>query len=279
MKIHILILFTVFALVFSSCETTVPLDLTQVEERVVIEGLVTDHASHNYVKITRSTGFYGTGTTERITDAIVSVVDNDGTMHTFVHNPNGHADSTGYYLPDVPFSGVIGKTYKLSALVDGKEYNAEDELIRLVPIDKLTYRVNEDEQADPEDEGRFYELLLSVKEPQDTRDYYLFKCYRNDKVEYANETDLYFADDELIGENIDGVPLPVYYAVNDKARVEVLSLSRDAFVFYRDLQKLLANDGGLFGTPPANPRSNLSNGALGFFQVSALQSGEVIIAE
>ena len=98
-------------------------------------------------------------------------------------------------------------------------------------------------------------------------------------LEYANETDVYFSDDELIGENIDGIPLPVLYGPSDQARIEVFSLSRGAFVFYRDLQKLLANDGGMFANPPANPRSNLSNGALGFFQVSAVQSGELVIGE
>jgi hypothetical protein len=144
-------------------------------------------------------------------------------------------------------------------------------------MEKLEYRVNEDEQRDPEDPGRFYEVLLFVKEPKETRDYYLFKCYRNGNLEYANETDIYLADDELIGENIDGIPLPLFYASGDQARVEVYSLTRGAFVFYRDLQKLLNNDGGMFGTPPANPRSNISNGALGFFQTSSIQAGEITI--
>ena len=69
----------------------------------------------------------------------------------------------------------------------------------------------------------------------------------------------------------------MFYAQDDLARVEVYSLTREAFIYYRDLQKLLTNDGGLFGTPPANPRSNISGGALGFFQVSAIVSGEIVI--
>jgi hypothetical protein len=93
------------------------------------------------------------------------------------------------------------------------------------------------------------------------------------------DTDVYYADDELVGENIDGFPLPIYYSANDLARAEVYSLSRDAYIFYRDLYKLLNNDGGMFNQPPADPRTNLSNGALGLFQVSAVVSSEIRINE
>lgn len=272
MKKYIFLL-PALVILLSSCEKTIQLDFEQTPQRLVIEGFVTDRADHNYVKISRTNDFYGKGKTPRVTDATVMVEDNDGNIYNFSHQE----DSLGYYFPTVPFAGEIGKRYKLTVVVDGMEYTGEDELVRLVPMDKLEYRVNENEREDPEEDGKFYELLLFVKEPQDTRDYYLFKCFRNDSVKYMNETDVYFSDDELIGESIDGVSLPVYYGVGDMARIEVYSLTRDAFVFYRDLQKLLNNDGGLFGTPPANPRTNLSGDALGFFQVSAIQSGEILI--
>jgi hypothetical protein len=264
---------------FSSCEKTVHLDMEQTPQRIVIEGYVTDMADHNFVKVTRTKDFYTNGATPRVTDATVMVEDSDGNIFNFIHYAGTNEDSAGYYFPETPFAGVVGKTYKLSVIVDGESFSAEDELFRLVPMDKLEYRVNEEEQEDPEDHGRFYEVLLFVKEPKETKDYYLFKCFRNDTIDYAAENDIYYSDDELIGENIDGVPLPIFYAKGDVARVEVYSMTRDAFVYYRDLQKLLTNDGGLFGTPPANPRSNLSGDALGFFQVSAIESGEIVIEE
>ena len=259
----------------TACEKTVTLDLEQTQPRIVIEGQVTDLSTMNFVKISRSTGFYNSGKTTRVTDATVVVEDNVGGTHTYAHYQGSHPDSIGYYFPEEPFSGVEGRTYKLTVMVAGELYEATDQLLRLVPIDKLEYQINPNEESDPEHPGRFFELLLFVKEPQDTRDYYLFKSYRNDSLKYMNETDVYFADDELIGENIDGIPLPLFYGKGDKAGVEVYSLSRDAFVYYRDLQKILNNDGGLFGTPPANPRSNLTNGALGLFQASAFRRVEL----
>lgn len=277
MKNIFIIIITLFVL--TSCEKTVELDLENSTPKIVIEGLVTDREGHQYVKVSRSAGFYSTGKTPRVSDATVMIADDQGNTFSFVHNPNSHADSTGYYLPETPLTGAIGRTYTLTVVADGQTYEASDTMFRLTPIDKLEYRINEEEQEDPEDDGRFYELLLFVKEPQDTKDYYLFKSFRNGALEYQNDTDVYYADDELIGENIDGISLPLFYAVDDVAKIEVQSLSRQAFIFYRDLSKLLNNDGGMFGTPPANPRTNLSNDAVGFFQVSAIQSAELVIAE
>jgi hypothetical protein len=267
------------ALLLTACEETIDLELDQTASKVVVEGQVTDVADHNYVKVSRTVDFYNTGKAPSITDAMVRIEDNAGNSFPFVHYQGASPDSVGMYFPESPFAGEIGRVYKLTVEIDGQSYTAQDTLFRIVPIDKLESQLNIDEQADPEDPGRFYEVLLFVREPQDTEDYYLFKFYRNGVLEYGTETDIYFSDDKLLAENIDGIPTPIFYAKDEVARVEAYSLTRDAFIYYRDLQKLLNNDGGMFGTPPANPRSNVSNGAVGFFQVSAIASDEITVVE
>lgn len=62
------------------------------------------------------------------------------------------------------------------------------------------------------------------------------------------------------------------------ARVEIYSLSRNGYVLYNDLFLILNSDGGgMFGAIPSSPRTNLTNGALGFFQVSAVNEKELLI--
>lgn len=262
---------------FTACEKTIDLKLSESDNKVVIEGQVTDREGYQFVKVSRSTGFYSTGKTPRVTNAIVQVEDNLGNLVDFVHNPNNHPDSAGYYLPATEFVGVINRSYTMTVTVGSESYAAKDSLTRLVPIDDLSFKIDENEKADPEDPGQYYQMLLYVKEPQETRDYYMFKCYRNGVLEKAIDTDVYYADDEFIKEQIDGIPMPVYFAQGDVASIEVFSLSREAFVFYRDLYKVLNNDGGMYDPPAANPRNNISNGALGFFQASAIQTGEIVI--
>lgn len=269
------IIFLSLAMFQLSCEETTELDLRQTPPRIVIEALVTNKPNYQSVKLSRSAHFYGSGDTPRITDATVSVSDDAGTEYDFVHNPRNHPDSIGVYIPLDNFTGEIGKTYILHVNVDGVTYEASDKLLPVTPIDSLEFKINEDQQEEPEEPGKIYEMLIYAREPRDETNYYLFKYYRNDSLTVFNPTDIYYSDDELLGENISGIPSPVYFAANDKARLEVYSLTRSGYVFYNDLYTGLTNDGGgMFGPIPAPPRTNLSNDALGFFQVSAVQEKE-----
>lgn len=262
----------------TACEEPITLDLKQTSPRIVIEAQVTDQPGYQFVKVTRSSDFYSSGPTPRITDAAVTVQDDEGNTYTFVHNPRNHADSAGYYLPAVPFVGVIGRTYTLDVTTGGKSYQASDKLLSVIPIDKLEYKINRSEKDDPKEPGKYYEIQMFATEPQDEKNYYLFKFYRNGKLTYYNDTDIYYSDDELLAENIDGVPSPVYYGVGDVGKVEAYSISRVGYVYFNDLFNLLNNDaGGMFGPIPAPPRTNLSGDALGFFQVSSVKSAEIQI--
>lgn len=266
------------ALLLFSCEEATQLDLRQTPSKIVIEGLLTNRAAYQSVTISRSTDFYGSGQTPRVENALVKISDDAGSEFTFFHNPRNHPDSMGIYIPEIGFTGEIGKTYMLQVNVDGEVYEATDKLFSVIPIDSLKFQINEDQQEDPNEPGKIYELLIFAREPQDQENYYLFKYYRNDSLTIYNPNHIYYSDDELLGERIDGVPSPVYFASNDKARLEVYSLTRNGYIFYNDLSSLLNSDGGgMFGPIPASPRTNLSNGALGFFQVSAVQDKETYI--
>jgi hypothetical protein len=267
------VLLLIFPVAFFSCEEPYQLDLEQTPPTVVIEGLVTNRSSMQSVRITRTAAFYQGGPTPRITDATVRVSDNLGNIFNFVHNPRGHADSAGYYVPEFPFNGIIGRTYSLHVQTEGNVYEASDKLASVINMDSLAVRIDKDEEEEPEEEGRFYEVLLFAREPQNEENFYLFKFFRNDTLSFANDTDIYYSNDELLAENIDGIPAPIHYKTGELARVEAYSISRQGYVYYNDLWSLLNNDsGGMFGPVPSSPRTNLTNGALGFFQVSAVNS-------
>ena len=112
----------------------------------------------------------------------------------------------GIYLPETPFVGAIGRTYTLDVVADGQEFRASDAMFSVTAIDSLDFRINENQQDDPEEPGKIYEMLLFAREPQDETNYYLFKYYRNDSLTVFNPTDIYYSDDQLLGENISGIP-------------------------------------------------------------------------
>ena len=260
-----------------ACDVPVTLDEAQLAPVIVIEGQLTDIPALNYVKLTTTTSFYHKGPIPAVTDAIVSISEEGGSVYSFVHNPGGSEDSIGYYKSVPSFAGKDGLAYTLHVTANGQEYTASDTMVAVNTIDSLTYQVNQLQKQHQPDSGQIYELLLYAKEPQDIRNYYLFRFYRNDSAVRAYENDIYIAEDAALGPTIAGLPSPVYYAQYDTASAHILNVSRYSFIYYLDLQMALNNDGGLFGPPPANPTTNLSNDALGYFLVAAVAADTVVI--
>jgi hypothetical protein len=275
MKRSIALLF--FALTIWGCDVPIELDIHQTPPRVTIEGLLTDRAGQPFVRVTQSVDFYYEGHATQISDASVLLRNELGESVTFNHYTGSNEDSIGYYLPPTGFVGQVGRVYTLSVTTQGKTYEATDSLKYVTSIDSLAYRPNIYAQQDPPSSGHIYELLIYAKEPQESKDYYLVKYYRNDSLTYRGDSDVYVLDDYGVGENIDGVPSAILYTDNDHARIEMYSLTREGFLFYNDLVSIMNSDGGMFSPPPANPRTNFNNGALGFFQVSAIADRSIVV--
>lgn len=262
-------------LIFCSCEETIILDTAQVEPKLVIRSHITSNNRYQLVELSLSVGFYHKNKPPVITDAEVLVRDlTEGISHTFTSNPG---ENEGIYISDNSFQGKVGHTYELEVNWEGKVYTARETMLPVTPLDSLSSRINPFEFQDPGKPGYYYEVLLYAAEPQETNDYYFFKFYRNDSLIYASGTDIYFSDDKFLGERIADLPAPIFYKRGDVARVEMFSVTRDAYIYLNDLFNILNNDSGMFSPPPANPRNNISNGALGYFMVSDISADYLII--
>ena len=271
-----ILIFLAASVLFAACEETIELDITQTPPVYIVEGVVTDQLKNHYVKVNRSLGFYEDGRTPPVSNAVVVVRDNQGNTFPYQYNSE---DST--YYAESAFAGVEGRIYSLEISLEDAQITGVDTLKRVTPIDRAAWRINERQQRNPIDEGYFYEIVMSAKEPKETVDYYLFHFYRNDTIQrFDNKTGVFIADDIFIREDIDNLQAPVYYSEGDTARFEMLSISHRVFVFYNDLSLLLTNDGGMFSSIPANPRTNLSGeNVIGCFQASALVDAEFVVGD
>lgn len=252
-----------------SCEETIEIDLDQAEPLVVIEGLITNEYRQHEIKISKTNSFTTNGQTPRVRGASVVVEDSEGSIYEFEEN------EPGVYRSKAAFAGQIGYTYSMSVEVEGQLFTASDELLPVSPIDSLTIQIDEEEALDPEEEGRFYDVLIFVEEPQETVDYYLIKFYRNGQVENEEGQIVWVFDDVALGPEIDNLPAPIYYALEDTARIEMYSLSKKAYRHFLELSYNIGNDGGMFSSPPANVGTNIEGGAIGVFQVSGISVAEI----
>lgn len=255
----------------SYCDTPIDLDLEQHEPKYVIEGLVTNQLAQHTIRISRTVAFNASTPAERVQEAVVSVQDDQGNHYEFVE------DTAGVYRAATAFAGQAGRTYTLDVTVDGQHFTAEERLPVPAVIDSIIYSINPEEQADPEEEGEFYEVLLFMKEPQATEDYYIAKFYRNSVLENDQGESVFYFDDQILSEQINGLAAPYFYAAEDHFRFELYSLSQKAHRYYFELDNNINSDGGIFSGTPANILTNVEGGAVGYFQVSGVVAAGVTI--
>ena len=256
-----------------ACEDDIQLDVAQADQKIIIQAQVTNRPDYQFVKISKTVGFYDNGISPGVNNAVVSVEDDLGTSWSFSES----TDDEGVYLPDVNFVGEVGRTYTLSVEVEGKQYSSTEELMPITPVDSLTSVVNPERMEEYGPNADVYDVLLYTVEPQDQENFYLFKFYSNGNVLNDDGEDITVTDDVAVGEAIDGLELPEHHSLGDSVSIEMFSLTKTSFIYWNDVASLIFSDGGIFSPLPANPRSNISGGALGVFQVSGVSVGYVIV--
>ena len=263
------------------CTEVIVLDIEQVPPVYIVEGIVLNRNQHHTVRISKSIGFYDDGPTPAASGAVVSVRDNEGNEYLY-----SESDSAGLYISNEIYEGIPGRAYTLNIDVDGHQFTAKDSIRSIQDIESLLWSFSleqfygENQGEVNSDSSYVYEVLLTTTEPQETKDYYFFKFFRNDSLQTDDGQSLYFADDVAIGEKIEDFPGPVYYRYLDTAKFEVLSLTPEAFKFWGDMQANINNDGGMFGSVPANAYSNMQGeGVLGFFQASSIAVDSLVVGD
>lgn len=284
MKKHLIILTIISALFLSGCEEEIQLDVDQTEEQLVIDGLLTDSLKYHEIRLSTSNGLYDKNGFPAVDNASVSVTEksNEGIERIINYDLT---EKSGLYRSQIEFKGTIGNAYELKIDWKGVTYTAEDILLPVTKIDSLVAEPVEDD-FEPWDDlidslgtetGPFYYIKFYAIEPGDRVDFYNWRFYRNGVFKNNEGRDVYYASDEIVREEINGIYITGVYTSGDTVYMEQYSISRIGYLYYFDLETVLNSDGGMFSSAPANPRNNLSNGALGFWQVSALNSIKLII--
>lgn len=268
MKNIFLIILSLFLV--TSCEKEIDLDLDDQSGNIVIEGNITDQDGPYYVKITKSVAFTQENEYPPVENYYVRVSDDFGQSEILDYVGNG------YYKTSI-IEGISGHTYTLKILVEGKEYIAQSKMPEAVPFDDL-------EQDSFMVAGETnYTLLPVFTDPPALGNRYLFSYTVNNKPKrYFSE----FSDNvnngmpnqrPLILPNDEGdKPEDVKVVVGDNIHVEMRCIDNNVYTFYSALLQLMGGGAG-GGVTPANPPSNISNGALGYFSAHTVSKKSIVI--
>jgi len=254
----------------TSCEKEIDLDLEDQSGNIVIEGNITNQDGPYYVKITKSVAFTQENEYPPVENFNVNLSDNFGQSETLQYMGNG------YYKTNF-IEGISGHTYTLKIIAEGKEYIAQSTMPEAVPFDELeqdSFMVGGETS---------YTLLPVFTDPPALGNRYLFSYTINNKPKryfsefsdnvnngMLNQRPLILPNDS--GDNPDDVKV----IVGDMIHVEMRCIDNNVYTFYSALLQLMGGGAG-GGVTPANPPSNISNGALGYFSAHTVSKKNIAI--
>ncbi|HLP33104.1 MAG TPA: DUF4249 domain-containing protein [Bacteroidia bacterium] len=262
-RTHILFSILAFASValFSSCEEVIDYDLDTAESKLVIDGLISDQPGPYYVKLSLTAPYLKNEPTARVSGALVIVKDDLNNVDTLKEELPGNYKTSASFP-----QGQVGRTYSLLVSYKGKNYTASGKILPVANIDSLSYIYRKEGVSYPEDG---YYVTMYAQEPAGQGNSYRFKFLQNGY--FSNRSDRFvIANDEFVDGNYITFTTPFPVNMNDTIVLEGQSLTPEAYLYYMALVTQM-NPNGFFDSPPANLPTNISGGALGYFNTVAIK--------
>ncbi len=257
------------SLLFASCTEVLDVDLDTENDRLVVDGLVTNQLKPFQVKLSRTLALDDSTAFPAVNNAFVTIGDNQGNLDTL------YLETNGVYKTNGPRQGVVGRTYLLTISVDGKSYVGQDILTSVAPIDTIfTLYREKGEEAGIQEAG--YYIYFAFMDPAE-KNYYMEEITK-DLAPVLKSNQLAVYNDQFIKPNVVFLTrAPGRFVSGEKAVLTLSSLSEAGYNYMNGVALQLQNDGGFFSTPPANAPTNLSAGALGFFKASSVAVDSLIV--
>jgi hypothetical protein len=263
MKNFIAIAFASFF--FMSCEEVIDLQLKTSEPQYVIQGFVNEGDSSHFVKISKTVPFDQTNVFPLVNGAVVTLSDDQGNTATMAE------DSAGYYSAK-NFPAFGGRKYVLLIEHEGNEFEASSSMpfpvaltdVFLIPGSGFS--------------GGGFLVVPQYVDPAEFKNYYAFQTVviglRNDKLVYR-ETKNLLRDDELTNGQSNQQPLFEIGGLQkgDTMYFEMHGISASANLYYFSKNQNTDPNSGA----PANPVSNFSNGALGYFSARTVKDTLIVV--
>lgn len=255
---------TIIATLLSlSCKKVVQVDLDNASSQVVITGEVTNTPGPYKVFISRTVNFSDLDQFPPVTDAFVIITDNKGLTDTLT------STAPGVYTTHPGWQGAPGTTYTLHVTIDSAAYSASSTMPPPVSLDSVGF----------EDDARFRKTRVQAvpyfQDPPGIHNYYYFTETING---VPRDRDFIF-DDRLSDGKYVHQPLhddSTRLQIGDNLLLSMSCIDSAVYSYLNTLQQN-TNPSQSQSTAPSNPNTNLSGGALGYFNAHTIEYKQVIV--
>ena len=272
MKINIqqtfILLITLTIIFFTSCQDVIEIELKNIEPKLVVEGEINDFIQECTIKLSKTGDYFTPSDYPEVSEAIITITgENIGTV-------NFEEIETGTYKI-AHFQAVENTLYTLKILSDNEEYTAEVTIPQKINLDSVSFMPS---PPRPQSEGGFM-INLHFIDPVEFTNYYRIKAYKINDTTKGKGVFVLF--DDIIS-NGNNMALPYMYEEFqpfDTVIVELQNLDKTTYDFYNTLSDIAGSSMGppMGGSTPANPETNLTNNALGYFGAYSLCKDTIII--
>jgi len=188
--------------------------------------------------------------------------------------------TSGKYVTDSVATAQFDKNYSLIVLYEGKVYSAQANMIAGKTFQELSYSKNDD------DDLYHIDYVASEFETEDPAmweiliDWSAVLGYENVSPDDCMKKLLFYTLPTLdVSQVFSPTVEQVSFPLGTKIEQRRYSLSGDHAAFARTLLLETSWQGGAFPSDPSNVSTNLSNGALGYFGVCAVNSLSLTVTQ
>ena len=248
---------------FFGCKKVIDVKLKDSTSQIVITGEVNNRTGPYHVAISKSVDFTSDNTFPPVSGAFVTIA-SSGFVDTLTEKKPGD------YITH-SFIGTPGFTYQLYVETEGKVFTASSTMPQPVDIDSISFveGINDNIYA-----------VVNFQDPPGIANFYQFIEYANN-IAFSNGRGNSIFDDRLS----DGRYINRVLYDNDstdikpgiKLTVELKCVDENVYNYLNGLLQSSANGGSFASPTPANPSSNITGGALGYFTANTKTSRSVEI--
>ncbi len=265
-----------------ACTERMEIPLDESDTKLIVYGSITTDTMSHCIKLSKSIPFYSNTHPQTVSNATVYISDGERTF-PLTQAP----DKPGYYFTESSVFGISGVTYRLhidNVNIGGiTSFDAQAQMPALLDNYQTKYLDSINVQYNDYWDG--WVVNGFAKEPENMRNYYMFKIKINDTYYTDSLDNIVLVDDKFFNGNYTTgaafyfIPEKDTLKVGDRVTLELCAIPEDYYHYLSEASTASQPQFPLFSPPPANPRTNINNGALGYFAAYAIIRASYVMRE
>ncbi len=244
----------------SSCQKVININLNSASPQIVVQGNLSNQPAPYTVQLSQTVNFSDPNTFPTVSGVKMIINDNAGNTDTLKENPAGIYTGT-------KLIGTPNRTYTLLFSAMGKNYTSVSTMPSPVNIDSLAITKSLF--------GKKKQVSVIFNDPAGIPNYYRLVEIVNHVMQNSTQV---LSDELLDGQTIttrvssrsDTLTL----RTGDSITVLLESIDKGVYTHYISLQNASGGSGQI---SPANPSSNVSNSALGYFCAYSVTTKSIVV--